>query len=69
MGAVRRCQEKSLSSENNATIELPCHKLMVEFADAVDTQDYERLRSLFAPDGAFARPTDPDNLIQGRDAA
>jgi SnoaL-like domain len=48
-------------------IEHACQRLVIEFAEAVDTQDYERLRDVFAPDASFARPTDPDTVIQGID--
>ncbi len=49
-------------------IEHACQRLVIEFADAVDAQDYERLRELFAPDATFARPTDPDTVIRGIDS-
>lgn len=48
-------------------IERACQRLVIEFAEVVDTQDYERLRELFAPDATFARPTDPETLIRGVD--
>jgi SnoaL-like domain len=49
-------------------IEHACQRLVIEFAEAVDTQDYERLRDVFAADASFARPTDPDTVIQGIDS-
>jgi hypothetical protein len=33
--------------------------------EAVDAQDYSRLREIFAGDVIFARPTDPSNPIHG----
>ena len=49
-------------------IERACQRLVIEFAEAVDAQDYERLRAVFAPDATFARPTDPDTVIRGIDS-
>lgn len=49
-------------------IEHACQRLVIQFAEAVDAQDYERLRELFAPDATFARPTDPDTVIRGIDS-
>jgi hypothetical protein len=49
-------------------IEHACERLVCEFAERVDARDFAALRELFATDAAFARPTDPDNLIHGIDA-
>ena len=49
-------------------IEGACQRLVIEFAEAVDAQDYERLREVFAPDATFARPTDPEAIIRGIDS-
>jgi hypothetical protein len=49
-------------------IEHACERLVCEFAECVDAQDFAGLRKVFAADAAFARPTDPDNLIRGIDA-
>jgi hypothetical protein len=48
-------------------IEHACRRLIIEFARIVDTQNYERLRELFAPKATFSRPTDPDTIIEGID--
>jgi hypothetical protein len=48
-------------------IERACEKLVSEFAERVDAQDFTGLRALFAADASFARPTDPDTLIHGID--
>ena len=48
-------------------IERACERLVCEFAERVDAQDFAGLRELFAADARFARPTDPDNLIHGVD--
>jgi hypothetical protein len=55
------------TSESTFAIERACERLVLEFAACVDAQDYERLRTLFATDAGFARPTDPDTLIRGID--
>ena len=48
-------------------IERACEKLVSEFAERVDAQDFAGLRALFTSDASFARPTDPENLIHGID--
>ena len=52
---------------SGSIVELACQRLIVEFAAAVDSQQYERLRSLFTANARFARPTDPDTVIEGID--
>ena len=37
----------------------------VDYADAVDTQEYARLRDIFVEDAAFTRPANPQELIHG----
>lgn len=49
-------------------IEHACEKLVRQYALYVDAGDYDLLEALFAKDAAFARPTDPENPILGRDA-
>jgi ketosteroid isomerase-like protein len=56
-----------MSSATHDAIERACEKLVVAFAACVDAQEFERLRELFAPDAAFARPTDPQAVIRGVD--
>jgi hypothetical protein len=45
--------------------ELACHALAVDYADIVDSQEYSRLREIFAVDAVFARPTNPQEPIRG----
>jgi SnoaL-like domain len=45
-----------------------CERLVIEFAQIVDAQDYGRLREVFTADATFVRPTDPDTIIRGIDA-
>ena len=48
-------------------IEQACAGLAIRFSRYNDQRDFEALASLFTEDGAFARPTDPDNFTTGRD--
>ncbi len=45
--------------------ESACHSLCVDYCDIVDTQEYSRLREIFAPDAIFARPTAPQDPLRG----
>jgi ketosteroid isomerase-like protein len=45
-----------------------CRNLIADYVACVDAQDYDGLRALFTDDAVFARPTDPDNPVQGIDA-
>lgn len=45
-----------------------CEKLMRQFANLNDARDFAGLAALFAEDGRYARPTDPDRWVEGRDA-
>jgi hypothetical protein len=49
-------------------IERACERLVHEFAEVLDTQQFERLRELFTPDATFYRPAEPDVAIRGVDA-
>jgi uncharacterized protein (TIGR02246 family) len=55
----------ALSETDVRNAEQACHALAVEYADAVDAQDYARLRDIFAEDAAFTRPSNPVELIRG----
>lgn len=48
-------------------IEHACTKLINRFAILNDAMRYDELAELFTVDGSFARPTDPDNFVNGRD--
>jgi hypothetical protein len=45
--------------------ELTCQRLILEFSNAVDTRQYDKLRDVFSSNAKFARPTDPSNFIEG----
>lgn len=44
-----------------------CEKLIKRFAVLNDEGAYEQMVQMFAPEGTFARPSTPDELIQGRE--
>ncbi len=54
-----------MNPESSLAIELACNRLVLAFAAAVDSQSYDRLSELFAPDAVFARPAEPDKLLTG----
>ena len=43
-----------------AEIERECARLVLLFTELVDSGRYEELRNVFAPDGVFYRPAEPD---------
>jgi len=45
-----------------------CRALILEFAARIDGGQAHTLGELLTADATFARPTMPDNVIQGRDA-
>jgi hypothetical protein len=55
-----------LTTADQRAIEWACTRLMVQFAEYNDRQDYEALAALFDERGRFARPTDPNTVIEGR---
>ena len=57
---------KELTPADERAIEWACAKLMVQFAEYNDLQNYEALAALFDERGRFARPTDPNTVIEGR---
>lgn len=48
--------------------EFECERLIKRFAVLNDECDYQKMVQMFAPDGTFARPSAPQDLICGRDA-
>lgn len=48
-------------------IEFACERLIRQFAFLNDAHDHNGLADLFTEDGSFARPTDPENAIVGRE--
>ncbi|MFN6980743.1 MAG: nuclear transport factor 2 family protein [Brevundimonas sp.] len=58
----------SLRAAERLEIEQACERQIRRFAFFNDTQQHQNLVDLFTEDGAFARPTEPDTVIQGRAA-
>lgn len=54
--------------ELTQAIELACSRLVNQFAVFNDAGQYVKLADLFSENGIYARPTDPDNFVKGRDA-
>jgi hypothetical protein len=50
-----------------AQIEWACTHLTHRFAQLLDARRFEALAALFTEDGAFARPSAPDEVVRGRD--
>ncbi|WP_367353130.1 nuclear transport factor 2 family protein [Achromobacter animicus] len=46
-----------MSPKDFAAVEAACIRLSVDFANAVDARDYDRVVQLFTPQGAFNTPT------------
>jgi hypothetical protein len=56
-----------LSSLDRALIAWECERLVRLYFNLSDAGDYNALAELYATGGAFARPTEPDKLIVGRE--
>lgn len=48
-------------------IEYACERLIRHFAQRNDAHDHDAIADMFVEDGSFARPTDPDNPVTGRE--
>ncbi len=57
----------SVSDIEALVIERACEKLIYEFAAAIDARNDAHLANLFTEDATYARPTDPNTVISGRD--
>ena len=55
-----------MDSQQKQSIELTCSKLVNLYYQHNDQGDFKAASELFAEDGAFARPTDPENFTVGR---
>jgi hypothetical protein len=56
-----------MNAQESLQIEMACTRLVNQFSLFNDARNFEALSQLFAADGAFARPTDPENFVSGRD--
>jgi hypothetical protein len=55
-----------MSTVNIDAIEQACLRLINRFAVYNDLGEFDKLAALFSAEGAFARPTAPDDFIVGR---
>lgn len=56
-----------MNDQQRQSIEQACSKLVNQFSCFNDRRDFEALSNLFTEEGAFARPTDPENFVEGRE--
>jgi hypothetical protein len=56
-----------MTDPSHRAIEATCERLIRKFAFLNDAQDHDALAEMFTIDGSFARPTDPDNPVMGRE--
>ncbi|CAE6843452.1 hypothetical protein R69746_07029 [Paraburkholderia aspalathi] len=56
-----------LSDAEEAAIRDICERQILKFARLNDAGEHQALAAMFTETGTFARPTDPDNFVQGRD--
>jgi len=57
-----------MTHQERQTIEIACERLIRQFALLNDAHDHAALAALFTEDGSFARPTNRDQPIEGRQA-
>jgi hypothetical protein len=57
----------SLTDLEILAIERACERLIFEFAEALDLRNERQLEHLLTDDCTYARPTDPNTIITGRD--
>lgn len=57
----------TLSEQEIVAIERACERLIYEFAEAIDLRNDGHLANLFTEDATYARPTDPNTIIRGRE--
>ncbi|HVY80042.1 MAG TPA: nuclear transport factor 2 family protein [Steroidobacteraceae bacterium] len=55
----------SLSDLDLLVIERACERLVYEFFEAIDTRNERHLEQLFIADCTYARPIEPNTIIQG----
>jgi len=58
----------TVSDAERRAIEQDCEKLALKSMMLNDAHEWDALSNLFTENAGFARPTDPDNPLEGRDA-
>ena len=56
-----------MNIEQRQIIQWQCQQLALRVSYFIDQQNYTAMAELFTKDAIFARPTDPDNPIKGRE--
>jgi len=56
-----------LSELEILSIERACMRLVLDFAEAIDTRNWALLDEIFADDATYARPVEPDIIVSGRE--
>jgi hypothetical protein len=60
--------DTALSSLERVEIELACQRLVYEYLRALDGGDYDALAECFVAHGILARPMQPDQPLEGKEA-
>ena len=60
--------EDERAQETRRAIEADCERLIKRYINLNDAQDWEGVAALYTEDARFARPSQPDNFVVGRDA-
>jgi len=58
----------SVSNFERVEIELACQRLVYEYLRALDAGQYDAVAACFVADGVLARPMQPDQPLEGREA-
>lgn len=57
-----------MNADERRAIEWDCAQLVARYANLNDAANWAAVASLFTEDGRLARPTTPDQFLEGRDA-
>ena len=57
-----------MEASDRLAIEWECAKLIARYANLVDAADWPAVAALYTEDAVFARPTNPDAPLLGREA-
>jgi len=57
-----------MTDDQRRAIEADCARLILQYFWANDAHDWAQVAGLFAPEGRYARPSQPGNFVTGRGA-
>lgn len=57
-----------MNMDERRAIEADCTRLINQYVNLNDAQDWEAVAALYTPDARFARPSKPDQFVEGREA-